>query len=870
MRRSIPALLVTLCGLAALAPAQDIPTSPAVEQRLGAVFLSDEERKNLRVFHGLWENADLDTPARRAEAALCVGAIDHPWLHDPGAPLLDRAEAMLLRGELEQALALLAGETSIRGIRLRADCLAGVGRFEDADAALDPLAEIMFTRKLDAPQLVEGVRGLLLRMQIRGPARSDGTDYRQVLSLINKARDEMDRLAWPVRLAEAELLRSRHNAGEAAAAAIETLSLNPRCVRAWALLGELKVGGFDFDGAEQIAAQIDEVTGTLDTVSADAQVIRVRSLLRQREAEVADEPLERLLGAYPMHREGLALSAAVAAGRYDDVRTSALLAQFDERSPSHPLALYEVGRVQSETRQYEAAAANLEAAHRRMPNWSAPLIELGLMEMQSGRDDRALDALQRAMALDPFNARAANSMRLIEQLAGFARFESEHFIVKCRPGVDEVLAREMPAVLERIHARVCGNAAGGIDHEPAHKTVLELMPTHEAFAVRITGMPNIHTMAASTGPVIAMESPREGAGSQIGSYDWARVVQHEYTHTVTLSRTHNRIAHWMTEAAAVTLEDSPRDADTWKLLAHAFKNDALFDLDEINFAFVRPRKPTDRAQAYAQGHWMYEFIIERFGPRAPLDLMDRAAEGVPPNQAFQAALGLDHAQFLAAFKPWAEDQLRSAGLLLSEGTPELSALLEPWTSSWAAAGAAPDAAALLEALRALEHDHPDHPEVLEAIILELSRQAGGEPTGELLPLLERYAGVCPVDDLPHRLLARWYLTRTDLAEQLRAISHLEFLDARDTTGASFAAQLAELYLRSGDFERASLKAERATTVAPFDAGLREQAARAAMMLKRYDVAERHIDALTKLEPDREQHRKRLEAVRALRSTNSGG
>ncbi|MCL4222351.1 MAG: hypothetical protein KJZ65_13380 [Phycisphaerales bacterium] len=870
MRRPIAAILVSLCGLAGLAWAQDVPLSPAVEQRLGAAFLSDEERKCLRVFHGLWEDADLDTPARRAEAALCAGAIDHRWLHDAEAPLLDRAEAALLRGELNEALELLAGETSIRGIRLRADALAGLGRFADADAALDSLVEVMFTQQLDALQLVEGARGLLLRMQIRGPARGDGTDYRQVLSLINKARDEMDRLAWPVRLAEAELLHSRHNADQAAAAAIETLSLNPRCVRAWSLLGELKVGGFDFDGAEQVAAQMDKIAGAFDAISADAQVIRVRSLLRQREAELAAEPLERLFGAYPMHREGLALSAAVAAGCFDDARTSALLAQFDELSPAHPLALYQVGRVQSETRQYEAAASSLEAAHQRMPNWSAPLIELGLMEMQSGHDDLALDALRRAMALDPFNARAANSMRLIEQLAGFARFESEHFIVRYRPGVDEVLAREMPAVLERIHARVCGNAAGGIDHEPSRKTVIELMPTHEAFAVRITGMPNIHTMAASTGPVIAMESPREGAGSQIGSYDWARVVQHEYTHTVTLSRTRNRIAHWMTEAAAVHLEDSPRDADTWKLLAHAFRNDALFDLDEINFAFVRPKKPTDRSQAYAQGHWMYEFIIERFGPRAPLDLMDRAAEGVPPDRAFQAVLGLDHAQFLAAFKLWAAQQLRSAGLLLPEGTPKLSELLEPWASSWAAAGAAPDATARLEALHAIERNYPDQPEVLEAIILELSRQADGEPTEELLPLLERYAGLCPVDDLPHRLLARWYLTRADRAEQLGAIPHLEFLDARDTTGASFAAQLAELYLRSGDFERAWLKAERATTVAPFDAGLREQAARAALMLKDYGTAERHIEALTVLEPDREQHRKRLDAVRAMRASNSGG
>lgn len=870
MRNLIAIVLGCVAGLVGRAAAQDVPLSPAVEQRIAADYLSDEERRDLRVFHGVWEDADLDTPARCAAAALSVGAIDHAWLHDQEAPLLDRAEAMLMRGELEESLEALAGERSIRGIRLRADALSALGRYDQADAALDPLVQSMFTDKLDALDLVEGVRGLLLRMQIRGPARGDGTDYRQVLSLINKARDELDRLAWPVRLAEAELLHSRHNSPEAAAAAMEAISLNPRCVEAWALLGELKVASFDFDGAEAIARKIDEIAGELGAVSPGADMIRVRALLRQREAEQADEPLERLLGLYPLHREGLALSAAVAAGRYDDARTRQMLDLFDDLAPGNPLALYEVGRVQSETRQYESAARSLAAAHDRLPNWSAPLIELGLMEMQSGRDDRALAALKQAMALDPFNARASNSQRLIEQLASFGRFDSEHFTVKYRPGIDEVLAREMPGVLERIHARVCGNAAGGIDFEPAVKTVVELMPSHETFAVRITGMPSIHTMAASTGPVIAMESPREGAGSQIGSYDWARVVQHEYTHTVTLARTHNRIDHWMTEAAAVYLEDSPRDADTWKLLAHAYKTDSLFAMDEINFAFIRPRQPTDRSQAYAQGHWMYEFIIERWGPRAPLDLMDRAAVGVPPSDAFKDVLGLDHVQFMEAFKPWAKDQLVNAGLVLPDGTPTLADLLEPWTSEWVAQGSPPDSEARLEALRSIEQDHPDHPEVLEALILALTSQTRGEPTAEMLPLLDRYAKACPVDDLPHRLLARWYLTRERPNEQLNSIPHLEFLDVRDTTGASFAAELSRLYAREGDLDRASFKAERATTVAPFDANLREDAARIALMRKDYDTAERHIEALIKIEPDREQHEKRLEAVRALRASDSGG
>jgi len=860
---------VCLAGAKGLAQIE-VPLSPAVEQRIAAAYLSDDERRELRVYHGLWEQDDLDSPARRAAAALSVGAIGHAWLSDPQAPLLDRAEAMLQRGELVECLDLLAGEGSIRAMRLRAEALAGLGRYEQADAALDPLVEKMFRDTLEASEIVDGVRGLLLRMQIRGPARGDGTDYRQVLSLLNKARDELDRLAWPVRLAEAELLYSRHNSGEAADAALEALSLNPRCVRAWALLGRIRVDQFNFDGAEQVARQIDSIASPMGVVSPEAELIRVRSLLRQREAEMADAPVERLLGAYPLHREGLALRAAVAAGKYEFDRAAELLALFDELSPGNPLGWYEVGRVEAETRQYEAAAASLAEANRRLPNWSAPLIERGLLEMQTGRDDEALSALRRAVQLDPFNARAANSLRLIEQLAGYARVESEHFIVRYRPGVDEVLAREMPAVLEQIHARVCGNQAGGMDHEPPGKTVIELMPNHEWFAVRITGMPSIHTMAASTGPVIAMESPREGPGSQIGPYDWARVLQHEYTHTVSLSRTHNRIAHWMTEAAAVYLEDAPRDTATWKLLADAFRNDALFDMDEINFAFVRPKKPTDRAQAYAQGHWMYEFVIERWGPGAPLELMDRAAEGMEPNEAFKVVLGVDHEAFLAAFKQWARGQLEQAGLLLDEQVPTLSELLEPWLAKWVAEGVEPTPERRLEALHAVLADVPNHPDVVEAVILAETARTGGEPTAELLELLERYARLRPVDELAHRLLARWYLTRDDPDEQLKAIPHLEYLDVRQTQGASFAAELSRLYVRAGDLERAWLKAERATMVAPFDANLREHAARIALVRKDLQAAERHIEALTIIEPDREQHMRRLEAVRAMRAGRSSG
>ncbi len=857
--------LVSSPGLAQGLP----PLSPAVTQRIEAEYLTLEERRDLRVYHGVWMPDDLDTPARRARAALMVGAIGHDSLGDD-ALLLDRAEGMVERGELEEAAQLLAGDGSVRGLRLRADAFAGLGRLGEADEVLGSLVTRMAGEVLGAEELVDGVRGLLLRMQIRGSLRAGGTEYRQVLSLLNKARDELDRLAWPVRLAEAELLYSRHNRAQALQAAGEALSLNPRCAGALAIIGQLQIDGFNFEAAEQIAQTLEELASEFDSISPQAMEIRARALLRQREAHEADEPIEQLLGSFPQHRRGLALSAAAAAGVYDFERTSELLRLFDLLSPGHPLALYEVGRVQAETRQYGAAAASLTEAIRRMPKWSAPHIELGLLAMQSGDDGQALEALKHAMELDPFNARAANSLKLIEQLASYGRVESEHFIVRYRPGVDEILAREMLPVLERIHARVCGDGPGGMNHKPEGRTVIELMPNHEWFSVRITGMPSIHTMAASTGPVIAMEAPKGGVGSMAGPYDWPRVLQHEYAHTVSLSRTKNRIAHWLTEAAAVYVEDAPRGASTWKLLASAYDGGMLFDMREINFAFVRPRKPTDRAQAYAQGHWMYEFIIEGWGPKAPLTLMDEAATGVPEEEAFRRVLGLDYEQFLARFEEWAGEQLTSVGLRQPVGTPSLDDMLEELMTEWSQREMPPSAAERLEALRSLAREHSDHPDVLESLILAEVEQAGGNPTEALVPHLERYARVRPIDDLPHRLLARWYLGRSEPEQYFRAIEHLEFLDVRTTDSAVFAAELARLYFEADELDRAFAKAERSTQIAPFDPNQRELAARIALLRKDYVTAERHIEAMTRIEPDRERNKRLLEQVRTLRAASGSG
>src|SRR5690606_11526469 len=134
-------------------------------------------------------------------------------------------------------------------------------------------------------------------------------------------------------------------------------------------------------------------------------------------------------------------------------------------------------------------------------------------------------------------------------------------------------------------------------------------------------------------------------------------------HTVTLSRTNYRIPLWFTEAAAVFLENSPLDYQTAQLMTMALTQDQLFDLQEVDVAFVRPKKPSDRAQGYAQGHWMYRFMRERWGPQAPLTLMDLYAAGVREDAAMRQALGVSQEEFLSAFREWARDDARSWGML---------------------------------------------------------------------------------------------------------------------------------------------------------------------------------------------------------------
>lgn len=839
----------------------------ALRELLSAPYLSDEERAALRVEHGVWTADDLLDPDSAASAALDVGVYDHPDLRNPAAHPFLRAQAALMRGQPQSAINALherTGQFPPSYWAVQAQAQEMLGRADQAIASLIELENTLASAKLqDADEIAFAVQGLMQLTRLRGPQKDAGAEYQHLARLLANARDAIDRTSWRVRLVEAQLLYAHNNFQDARAAAIEALRLHPRNAQAAALIANMAVDAFDFDTAQEIANEIDSIAaGGADNPppTVHSASIRARVALRRKDPEGAEAALDPVLAQMPEQRDLLALNAAASAAGFRMTSTQRLLDAYDARSPGSPFALMRVADTLSEARQYEHAAEMYRRVIERAPHWGQPRLKLGLLLVQAGLDAQAKNTLEQALDLDPFDVRARNSLTLVTELATYATIESEHFIVRYKPdATDVVLAREMPAILERIHERVCANVPGGVDHEPDHKTLIELMPNHEWFAVRIGGMPSIHTMAASTGPVIAIEAPRQGPKSSVGWYDWPRVLQHEYTHTVNLSRTQNRVIHWMTEANAVFNEDAPRAASTWAMLANAYENNELFDLSEINTAFVRPKKPTDRSLAYAQGAWMFEYIVQRYGKEAPLRVFDASAAGRSAVDAFAQTLSVTPESFLTEFRAWAKQQLIDRGLRLPDGVPDVYELFD--VDKNADAGAQLAKAPTLDQVQALLQQHPDHPQLVTLQTGFVLSAPGERLTPEQVRMLEHACRVNPTDDAPRKRLARHFLAAEDPGERLGAIEHLEHLDAREIHSPAFAAELALLYARTNEPQKAMAKALRAVAIAPFDADQRERAARVALIIGDNAQALHQLTALTILEPDREIHTRRLEALK---------
>jgi len=833
-KRAGLSMWVILAHLVSLTTAQlpkIIELSPVVTKLLEDSVTTKSQKRSLAIFHGQSHRIEDLTVSERAQIALQRYDLTNPILMDNMVNALTRGRAALARGDAQTAILLLRDEPSAQAAIVKATALEDLGHVRDSIAVLKPWRDLLISESLTlASELTAATSASVMLARLEGrPAQA----YMLAMSLFGKIHSELDPLYWPAFVAEAMLLVEKDNGSDAGTALIEALQLNPSCSIAWYQLGLLALKGYDFETADRCCKELHKINDK----HLLADLLRTEILLTQKDAIAAEQVIKVALERYPKHLRLLSLLAATQAMMFDPEAMRTTLDHIEQQSPLNPIPFYTIGRYLSIGRQYTASDEMLREAIKRASNWPAPRIELGLMLMQRGDETQALLELRHAVRLDPFNRQADNQLKLAQELQAYEQIKTEHFVIKYRAGIDEVLARDMPDTLEQIYEHLT-NVFG---YRPSSATLIEILPDEKRFAVRITGMPDIWTIAACTGDVIAMTPPRAGAGLG-GSFDWERVVGHEFVHTITLNQTHFRIPHWFTEGCAVSQEPGGRLYAECILLATAYAKNQLFDLHDINWAFVRPKEPQDRPLAYAQSSWMVQFITEQFGFQAIIKMLEEFRHGATNSQAIQIATGLDDLQLMTNFHTWAGNQISNWGL----ETRSEDEAIDP--RKWISANI--DSAEIDR----LMVEYPDHPDLLKLVA---QRATQDDDPHRARQAVLTYAAARPVDPWSDEQMVKLAIQTNRPNE---AIAALEQLDRQETKTGKWAHQLTLIHRSNNQLNLAANAIKRALSRQPYHAGYRELAATLYLQAGDLPAALDHLQAIAMIEPDRAIHQVRLAAI----------
>ena len=317
----------------------------------------------------------------------------------------------------------------------------------------------------------------------------------------------------------------------------------------------------------------------------------------------------------------------------------------------HPGAfLYAAGEQFEGRKKYDLAERCFQQAIVSMPQLSGPKSALGMLYMRTGKIADGHKLLDQAFEADPYHVRVSNMRKVVTLLESYDAITTEHFVIRVDSQADMILGRYMADFLEAEYPALVQQ----FGYEPPARTQFEIynkakgLSAHQWFSARMVGLPWVQTIGASTGMIVALASPTASEKP----FNWARVVRHEFVHIVTLQETNFNIPHWFTEALAVRSEDSPRTEIWNRLLAERVPAGDIMNLDTINHGFSRPRTPDDWQMAYCQSRLYLEYMVDKFGPHKPVELLTAYRNNLSTDLAIPKVFGVGKAAFEQGYRDY--------------------------------------------------------------------------------------------------------------------------------------------------------------------------------------------------------------------------
>jgi cellulose synthase operon protein C len=661
---------------------------------------------------------------------------------------------------------------------------------------------------------------------------------------------------WPAEYQAGVLLLEKYNRGEAQEALDNALKINPSCAEALTAKGSAELMRFEVKKAERLAEQALKVNPNLP------EALRLRADVHLATGNVPGALKELALARKVNPRDERTLARVAACYHFQRKKgeLEALVKEVGKHDSKPALFHFELGERLEDRRHYDEAEKHYKKARDLRPDLPGPLNALGLLYMRLGREADAAPLLEKGFEADRFNVRVSNMRKVLRHLQKYKTLKTEHFEVRYDPAHDPALARYMAEYLEKIHA----DLAKKFDYRPKGPILVEVFNSHEMFSGRTVALPDLHTIGACTGRMVAMASPH--AKGVRRPFNWARVLRHELVHIFNLEQTHFLVPHWLTEGLAVQNEGLPRPPAWNELLRERVAKDDLMNLDNVDLGFIRPRGPDEWHLAYCQSSLYVEYAQKEYGPGVVAKLLAAYADGADTPGALRRACKVEKEAFEKGYRAYVRKVAAGLGGKKGAEKPRTLARLR---AEYKKDPNDPDVCAEL-ALRVLPRDRVEarrlaqealelkrrHPKA-SYVMARLARAAGD--VREERRLLESALDEKDPDPLVLKALGKIYY---DAKEFAKAAKVFELGRKVQPHEPDWLGQLVRVYAQSGEKAKqiAALKELVPTDADDFER--RERLARLLLGEKKYAEAERY--AREALEIDVRSAEAREALVKALK------
>lgn len=465
---------------------------------------------------------------------------------------------------------------------------------------------------------------------------------------------------WQGEYEAGRVFMDKHNKPAAFKAFERAMTVNPLSAEVLVCKGQMAASQMEFKDADKYA-----------TLALKINPSYVPALCLMAEvhwfSSETDLALKRLAKARTVNPRDEATLARIAACYYAQNKPDDFQALVNEAEKNNPkcYTFYTDLATLLEQRKFNADAEKYyNLAIKMQPKFAEAQTGLGMLYMRMAKEAEARKVLENGLEADPFNIRVSNSLKVLDHLDGYATLKTKHFIVRFDKKNDIVLANFMAGYLEDIYE----DLAKQFDYRPEGPFQIQIFKRHDMFSGRIVAVPDLHTIGACTGPLVAMVSPRDTI-KVTKLFNWNRVIRHELVHVFNLQQTRGKVPHWFTEGLAVRYEGKEPPPSWHALLADKFRADEaarrdkkpgeLLDLDTILLGFIRPRSPLQWQQAYMQSLLYVEYLTKTHGEKSIGKMLAAFADGLDTGPALEKACNIKQADFEKGYRDFLAEKVKN-------------------------------------------------------------------------------------------------------------------------------------------------------------------------------------------------------------------